>query len=73
MRIIHKQISTLPCVSVGDCPAVPCSSKSDPREDRLHPVRLPKTAAHVPHGVPRRDQQGPLPRSVLCSLQACEV
>lgn len=39
-----------------------CSSQSDPREGRLHHVWLLETAAHVPDGVPRDDQQGSLPR-----------
>lgn len=52
-------------VSVGDSPAVSCSSQPDPREGRLHHVWLLEAAAHVPHGVPRHDQQGPVPRSVL--------
>lgn len=42
-----------------------CSSQSDPREGRLHPVWLLEAAAHVPDGVPRDDQQDSLPRSEL--------
>lgn len=53
------------CFSVGDRPAVSCSSQSDPRESRLHHVWLLETAAYVPHGVPGDDQQDSLPRSAL--------
>lgn len=42
---------------------MPRSSEPDPREGRLHPVRLPEGAADVPHGFPRHDQPDPLPRS----------
>lgn len=55
-------------ISAGDSPAVPCGSQSDPRKGRLHPVWLPETSAHVPHGVPWHDQQGPLPRSEACTV-----
>lgn len=47
----------------GHRAAVPRGSQPDAREGRLHHVWLPQAAAHVPHGVPRHDQQGPLPRS----------
>lgn len=57
-----KSKTILFCISLGDRPAVPRSPESDPREGRLHHVWLPQTSAHVPHGVPRHDQQGPLPR-----------
>lgn len=46
----------------GDSPAVPGCSKSHTREGRLHHVRLPEAATHVPHGLPRHDQPGSLPR-----------
>lgn len=63
-EIFHPNFSTGLCVPIGDSPAVPGSSEPEPREGRLHHVWLPEAAAHVPHGVPRHDQPGPLPRLV---------
>lgn len=59
-----KIIFALTCVChvTGDSAAVPRSSESHTREGRLHHVWLLEAAAYVPHGVPRHDQPGPVPR-----------
>lgn len=48
------------CSAVGDCPALPLCQEPVPRQGRLCLMWLPEASAHVPHGVPRDDQQDPL-------------
>lgn len=50
------------CFPAGDCAALPLRQKLVPRQGGMYPVWLPEAAAHVPHCVPRDDQQDPLSR-----------
>lgn len=55
------------CSAVGDRPALPVCQEPVPRQGRLYLMWLPEASAHVPHGVPRDDQQDPLHRCVATS------
>lgn len=61
--VLQKPGVTRPVCSssaAGDRPALPVCQEPVPRQGRLHLMWLPKDSAHVPHGVPRHDQQDPL-------------